>query len=175
MSEQPKIEHERRFLVSDPSIVNGHEGVEIIQAYVAQANGWAYRVRWTQLRDNDGTIHDGPFVDTWKGPKDDQGSRVEEERQIDGYVARQVISAFPNVITKHRYLIVSEGNTFEIDEFSGANAGLMIAEFEGSKKDVALLRRPQWCSEEITSDQRYNNENLATNPWTTWPENQSRK
>ncbi len=168
----PALEHERRFLVGDPSIIRGHEGINIIQAYIGDSEGWAYRLRWTQIRDEDGTVHDGPFVDTWKGPKSADGARLEYEREFPADTARKIISAFPHIVSKQRYLIVSEGYTWEVDQFAGKNEGLIIAEFEGSQREVAFVKRPQWCSEEVTNDHRYNNENLAKNPWQTWPENQ---
>lgn len=166
-----QIEHERRFLVSEPEILAEHEGFEISQAYLWKGAGGALRVRWTRGRDQDGSIYDGPFLMTFKGPKSSEGSRVEIETEYDEHAVRFMLANAEHVVTKHRYLIVSEGNNFEVDVFSGDNEGLVIAEFEASKEAVAKLKKPWWCGREVTADDRYNNENLATNPWRTWPEN----
>lgn len=167
--ETPTMEHERRFLVREPSILKGHEGMEITQAYLWAEAGYAIRIRRTQRREPDGTIVDAPYMLTMKGPKASGGSRWEQEVVLNSPEdAQAMIMADTHVVTKHRFGIVSEGNTFEVDEFSGANEGLVIAEFEASATEVANLKKPWWCGEEITDDHRYNNESLAFNPWRDW-------
>lgn len=51
-----------------------------------------------------------------------------------------------------------------IDEYTGDNAGLIIAEVEGEGgiNDIDL---PHWVGEEITSDPNYSDEQLLSRPW----------
>jgi adenylate cyclase len=56
----------------------------------------------------------------------------------------------------------------EIDEFAGANAGLILAEIElppGSKWPREL---PSWLGEDVTEEDRYYSSQLGTTPYSTW-------
>jgi adenylate cyclase len=59
---------------------------------------------------------------------------------------------------------------WEIDEFLGENAGLVIAELELTAED-APYERPGWLGPEVTSEERYYNFRLARYPYRLWPEN----
>ena len=56
---------------------------------------------------------------------------------------------------------------FEIDEFVGENAGLVVAEIELAHADEAFAR-PAWLGREVTDLARYYNLNLATHPYSRW-------
>ncbi|HAZ60601.1 MAG TPA: hypothetical protein DCY89_03395 [Gammaproteobacteria bacterium] len=71
------------------------------------------------------------------------------------------------LVEKRRYLVQVEGTLFEIDEFSGENAGLVIAEVELPHPD-APFPRPAWLGEEVTADHRYYNVYLSRHPWRSW-------
>lgn len=70
-------------------------------------------------------------------------------------------------IEKTRYIVLHAGHRWEVDEFAGDNAGLVVAELELSAEDEAF-ERPAWLGEEVTHDARYFNSNLATQPFCTW-------
>jgi adenylate cyclase len=70
-------------------------------------------------------------------------------------------------IDKIRHFVPCEGHTFEVDEFLGPNAGLVVAEIELDAAD-ASFPRPAWLGAEITDDERYYNFNLARHPWPAW-------
>jgi adenylate cyclase len=74
------------------------------------------------------------------------------------------------LIEKWRHLVRHEGHTWEIDEFLGENAGLIVAELELDSEEEAF-GRPTWLGEEVTHDERYYNFRLAQHPWRRWPEN----
>jgi adenylate cyclase len=57
--------------------------------------------------------------------------------------------------------------TWEVDEFLGENAGLIVAEIELSSEDQPFAR-PPWLGAEVTGDARYVNANLAVNPFKNW-------
>ena len=71
------------------------------------------------------------------------------------------------LIEKTRYLVPFGAHTWEVDEFHGANAGLVVAEVElASADDEPAL--PPWVGREVSLDPRYFNANLVKNPFTTW-------
>ena len=78
----------------------------------------------------------------------------------------------PNIIEKTRYRVETQGSVWEIDEFDGANAGLVVAEIELDADDrtVAL---PAWVGEEVSYDPRYLNVNLSQHPYSEWSRIQS--
>ena len=62
-------------------------------------------------------------------------------------------------IEKDRYVILHEGNEWEIDVFKGKYEGLVLAEIElESENDEIEL--PLWIGEEVTNDPSYLNVNL---------------
>jgi len=71
------------------------------------------------------------------------------------------------IIEKVRRVIVHQGSTWEVDEFSGQNAGLVIAEIELAAEDQTFAR-PDWLGSEVTHDPRYYNSSLAAHPYSTW-------
>ena len=64
-----------------------------------------------------------------------------------------------------------EALTWEVDEFAGANAGLVVAEIELRHSDQRF-ETPVWLGAEVTEDRRYYNHSLALHPWRDWPENE---
>ena len=71
-------------------------------------------------------------------------------------------------LEKTRYTLVVAGNTWAVDAFHGANAGLVLAEIELERED-APFAAPPWLGAEVTHDARYCNACLARQPFTTWP------
>lgn len=71
------------------------------------------------------------------------------------------------LIEKTRFHVVHEGHTWEIDEFHGDNAGLVVAEIELQDKSEAFSR-PDWLGEEVSDDPRYYNVCLVERPFRTW-------
>lgn len=70
-------------------------------------------------------------------------------------------------LEKNRYLVKHAGATWEIDEFLGANAGLVVAEIELEDEQQAF-KVPAWVSREVTDDPRYLNSRLVDVPYTAW-------
>lgn len=71
------------------------------------------------------------------------------------------------IIEKVRHVVEFDGTTWEIDEFSGVNKGLIIAEVELGSDDEEFTA-PDWLGEEVTDDARYFNANLIAHPYTEW-------
>ena len=71
------------------------------------------------------------------------------------------------LIDKWRHRVVFGGLTWEVDEFAGENAGLVVAELELQSEDQSF-ERPPWVGEEVTHDSRYFNACLASHPFARW-------
>jgi adenylate cyclase len=70
-------------------------------------------------------------------------------------------------LEKNRYTLQHAGATWEIDEFLGANSGLVIAEIE-LEDERQTFQRPSWLSTEVTGDPRYYNSSLIATPYGAW-------
>lgn len=70
-------------------------------------------------------------------------------------------------IDKVRHYVEVEGHTFEVDEFRGDNAGLVVAELELESAGQAYPR-PVWLGQEVTEELRYYNLALAERPYSRW-------
>lgn len=75
------------------------------------------------------------------------------------------------IIDKRRHLVEHAGHLWEIDEFLGDNAGLLVAEIELASADEAFAR-PGWLDVEATHSQRYYNLALASRPYSRWSEDE---
>ena len=71
------------------------------------------------------------------------------------------------MIEKTRHLVGYAGHTWEIDEFAGVNAGLIVAEVELTDADEEV-ELPDWVGDEVSRDPRYYNANLIAHPFTEW-------
>jgi adenylate cyclase len=70
-------------------------------------------------------------------------------------------------IEKYRFVTEYEGFKWEVDEFLGDNAGLVVAEIE-LESEGQEFPRPGWLGEEVTDDARYYNANLVEKPFREW-------
>lgn len=75
------------------------------------------------------------------------------------------------LIDKRRHLVEHGDHLWEIDEFLGDNAGLVVAEIELSSADEAF-DRPDWLGAEVTDASRYYNLALASRPYSHWSEDE---
>ena len=66
-------------------------------------------------------------------------------------------------VEKTRYIVPFAGKIWEIDEFAGDNAGLILAEIELDSEDEKF-ELPPWIGEEVTGDFHYYNSYLAEHP-----------
>lgn len=95
-------------------------------------------------------------------------SRLEFEYQIplnDGLELLKICQG--SIIKKKRYVLSYDNLIWEVDEFEGDNAGLIVAEVElGSEDQIFTL--PPWIEEEVSDDNRYYNANLVQHPFKDW-------
>src|SRR5687768_5365621 len=73
------------------------------------------------------------------------------------------------VIDKRRHYVTHAGHLWEVDEFLGDNAGLVVAEIELNSADEHFAM-PEWAGREATDAPRYYNLALASRPYSQWSE-----
>jgi adenylate cyclase len=71
------------------------------------------------------------------------------------------------VIDKRRHHVEYAGHLWEVDEFLGDNAGLVVAEIELDGAGEAFAK-PEWLGVEATDASRYYNLALASRPYSQW-------
>ena len=115
-----------------------------------------------RIRDNKGYL-------TIKGPSTHGGmTRYEFEKEITLDEAEHLMAICePGIIDKTRYLVKSGSHTFEVDEFYGDNAGLVMAEVELSGEDEPY-EKPSFIAQEVTGDRRFYNSSLRQLPFVVW-------
>ena len=110
-------------------------------------------------------------ADAWltiKGPT--EGIRREEfEYPLPPDDARAMLARLceSGIIEKVRYRIEFAGWSWEVDEFLGKNAGLVVAEIELPSED-ADPDLPSWVGQEISDDPRFFNSSLSARPYGVW-------
>ncbi|MDH3527888.1 MAG: CYTH domain-containing protein [Gammaproteobacteria bacterium] len=152
------IEIERKFLVSGDEWRTSASGDHYRQGYLSTAHGRTVRVR---------VIADVGYL-TVKG-ETVGAARPEYEYVIpveDAHAMLDKLCLRP-LIEKTRYSIEYQGLVWEIDEFEGENAGLVVAEVELESEDQSITL-PGWIGAEVTDDSRYYNANLVANPYPKW-------
>jgi len=151
------IEIERKFLVRDRSVIEGSTGVPYRQGYLSTDPERTVRVR----------RGGGHAYLTIKGLTEG-ATRAEFEYEIPIADADHLLALCEGpIIEKTRHRIDHAGLTWEIDVFSGQNAGLVLAEVELPSADTAV-EIPDWVGDEVTSDPRYYNANLVGHPYSDW-------
>jgi adenylate cyclase len=97
-------------------------------------------------------------------------SRAEYEYAIPLGEGRELLAlADGPLIDKTRYFVVHDGFEWEVDEFHGDNAGLVVAELELEHEDERFTR-PPWLGAEVTELARYYNVRLVKHPYRSWTE-----
>ncbi|TCD01209.1 CYTH domain-containing protein [Pedobacter psychroterrae] len=150
------IEIERKFLVKMDlwQALEKPEGKHYRQGYLLNKEDRVVRIR---------IAGDQGFI-TIKGAGDGI-SRIEYEYEIPKSDAEEMLERFqPEGIEKIRYRIPEgSGLVWELDEFLGANQGLVLAEIELSSQDQRFTK-PDWLGQEVSEDERYSNSSLALRP-----------
>jgi adenylate cyclase len=153
------IEIERKFLVIGDFKSQAVGKFEIKQGYISTDPDRVVRIR---IADKKGFI-------TIKGTSDESGmARLEWEKEIDYEEANQLLELCNKpVIEKTRFIIEYEKHIVEVDEFTGENQGLVLAEIELADKEEPV-ELPEWIGREVTNDFKYYNSYLSTHPYINW-------
>lgn len=150
-------EIERKFLVNGDSWRQLAQGSLYRQGYIP-SQGATVRVRIAG--------HQGYL--TIKGPTVNF-SRSEFEYPIPLADAQEMLDTLCDrpLIEKTRYKIEWAGLVWEIDEFTGVNQGLILAEVELTD-EAQQIEIPDWIGTEVTGDPRYFNSYLVKHPFSQW-------
>ena len=145
------IEIEHKHLVTDDTYKRlACEKSEIKQGFLSRDPERTVRIR---LRDDMACI-------TIKG-KGSGAAHPEFEYQVPREDACQMMALCePPVIEKTRYIVMHEGNRWEVDEFHGALQGLVLAELEVPSEDYDYPL-PPFVGKEVTGDPQYYNSQLG--------------
>jgi adenylate cyclase len=153
-------------------------GIEIERKFLPKGEGWrglgqptlmrqgylvADPVRTVRVR-----IEGERAVITIKS-KSTGASRGEWEYEIPVPDAAELLDRLCEqpLVEKVRHRIEHAGHTWEVDEFQGENAGLVVAEIELGSEDEAF-ETPDWIGREVTGDPRYYNSSLIRLPYSKW-------
>lgn len=156
------IEIERKFLVTgDGWRAHARRRTLLRQGYLANTARASVRVR---LAGRGGWLSVKEMVPG--------RARAEYEARIAAADARQMLERLCEgaLIEKWRHLVFYRRCEWEVDEFLGDNAGLVIAELELSSVNQRFPR-PGWLGAEVTDDERYYNFRLSQRPFRHWPAN----
>ena len=152
-------EIERKFLViNDDWRATADAGMDCIQGYFTTNKECSIRVRLTgdeaNLNIKSATLGVARSEYDYAIPARDAGEMLR-------YLCIQPL------IEKKRYHVRHDGHLWEIDVFSGANAGLVVAEIELAHINEPFSR-PAWLGAEVSHDPRYYNVCLVQHPYKNW-------
>ena len=152
------VEIERKFLVDGDAWRTLGEATLLRQGYLSADPARTVRVRIDGER---------AFL-TIKG-KSVGASRGEWEYPIPVAEAAELLDGLCQqpLVEKVRRRIALGPHTWEVDEFLGVNAGLVVAEIELASEDEAF-DKPDWIGREVTGETRYFNSNLIRHPYSQW-------
>ena len=153
------VEIERKFLVADDSWrTEVVRSTELRQGYLALTERCSVRVRIAGDKAN--LNFKGLTVGIRRSEFEYPVPLEDAEAMLEEYCGADVIE-------KQRHLVDHAGHRWEVDEFAGENAGLVVAELELDSEDEAF-EPPAWLGEEVTGDVRYYNVALVQNPYGSW-------
>ena len=152
------IEIERKFLLAGDAWRGQGQATRMRQGYLCSDPERTVRVR----------IEGEGAVITIKS-KATGASRGEWEYPIPVADAAELLDRLCEqpLVEKTRYRISHAGHVWEVDEFAGENAGLVVAEIELGAEDEAF-DKPDWIGREVTGDKRYYNSSLIRLPYSKW-------
>ena len=151
-------EIERKFLVIDNAWRGAGRSAFSRQGYLSFGPPAAVRVRVM-----------GPKATLTIKEAAQGSSRAEFEYPVPVDDANELLNSLcqGSIVEKTRHWLQFGGKQWEVDEFQGANAPLVIAELELTDADEDFTR-PPWLGEEVTDDERYYNASLSRRPYSTW-------
>lgn len=154
------IEIERKFLVNSDAFKNeAFKKTRICQGFLNTDKERTVRVR---IKGETGFI-------TVKGQSSNDGlSRFEWEKEISKSEVESLLKLCePTIIDKIRYEVKLGNHIFEVDEFFGDNAGLIVAEVE-LENENETFEKPNWLGKEVTGNIKYYNSQLSKQPYSSW-------
>ena len=152
------FEIERKFLVVGEFKHLATRSDFIVQGYIFSSPEKSVRVR---LKGDKG------FITVKSSLEESNITRNEWEYEIPAPEVNEMLRICSNVVEKTRYIVYYKNVMFEIDEFYGANEGLLLAEVELGFENQQF-EKPDFIGQEVTGDRRYINAELAKHPYSEW-------
>ncbi len=153
------FEIERKFLLAtDAWRKQVYRTIHIQQAYLCNTDKASLRVR---------TADDKGYFSSKSMTKAIRRHEFEYEIPLHDAEFMILNMCQGSTIKKDRHLVKTDQHIWEIDEFYGDNAGLIVAEIE-LEHEQEHFTRPSWVGEEVSSDIRYFNMSLVNNPSKNW-------
>jgi hypothetical protein len=180
---EESFEYERKFLVTNPDVIDGVIPEFILQGYLTVAEHYAVRVRLVadgsdqsldvlrrekECREllGKGLFPFDSAILAVKSPSTG-GIRYEAEMDLAVDVAEHLCRLSLGLVVKDRYPIIHGDDLWVVDVFHGINSPLVVAECERDAP-VEDLVVPDFCGLEVTNDLKYANESLAVEPFISW-------
>ncbi|MCW5580275.1 MAG: CYTH domain-containing protein [Luteimonas sp.] len=159
------IEIERKFLVTaDGWRTAAHEVLPMAQGYINDIGAMDRGEQRASVRVR--IQGDAAFLNLKS--REPGHTRQEFDYPIPVADARALLAlCVGGVIDKRRHLVRHAGHLWEVDEFLGDNAGLVVAEIELASAGEAF-DLPAWAGREVTDEARYYNLALAARPYSRW-------
>ncbi len=153
------IEIEKKFLLANDNWRQQvHTSVQFRQGYLVGSDKSSVRIR----------------IEGDKSNLNIKGATLGVRRQEFEYPipmddANELLSTLCDepLIEKTRHYVLSGEHTWEIDEFSGDNQGLIVAEIELGHENEEFESH-DWLGDEVSEDKRYYNSMLIKNPYKNW-------
>ena len=153
------IEIERKYLVKNDNWRQHITGsLHMIQGYLGGNENSSIRIR-----------DSGNKADINIKAKIVGSSRSEFEYMVPISEAHEMLKELCDkpLIEKTRHLVIHAEHIWEVDEFAGENAGLIVAEIELASLNEPF-QPPDWLGKEVTEDVRYYNICLVNHPYSSW-------
>jgi len=154
------IEIERKFLVTSQAYQKeATSSKRIVQGFLNTHPERTVRIR---VKGTQGFI-------TIKGKSNTEGTtRYEWEKEIALEEADALLLLCEEgIVEKTRFEVPLGNHVYEIDEFHGANEGLIVAEIELNNASEKF-ESPVWLGKEVTGIIKYYNSQLSQNPYKHW-------
>lgn len=152
------VEIERKFLLQGDAWRGLGQAVLLRQGYLSSARERVVRVR---IEGEQAMLSiKGANVGATRGEWEYPIPLADAVELLDGLCEQPLIE-------KYRHRIEHAGMVWEVDEFLGANAGLVVAEIELASEDQPF-EKPEWIGAEVSGDARYYNANLIRHPFSQW-------
>ena len=159
------IEIERKFLItSDAWRAAAHRVIDMAQGYLNDSASVVQGLQNASVR----VRLEGEDARLNIKSREMGASRQEFDYPIPVADAHALIAlCVGGTVVKRRHFVNHAGHEWEVDEFLGDNAGLVVAEIELAAEDETFAL-PDWAGREVTHLPRYYNLNLVAHPFSQW-------
>lgn len=151
-------EIERKFLIKNDEWKKNAQYSDYRQGYIFAEKKGIVRVR---------TVEQKGFITIKSAPVGLKRQEYEYEIPLADAIVMLETMCENYIVEKKRYKLKYGTHIWEIDEFTGHNEGLIVAEIELSDEDEEF-EKPPWVGQEVSRNPKYHNSNLSKKPYKQW-------